>query len=235
MRKPKMILFDYGGTLCEERNVDFLRAEKELFRFVTANPHHITPEEACAEVGEIFEKFGEIRKKGFEVDECQVQRLTNDLLGLEFSLSAEEIADLIFRHSCRLEPMPHVRELLTYLKDNGIRTGVISNIAWLCDSLAARIREALPESDFEFVITSSEYGIRKPDPMLFEIALNRAGLEADDVWYCGDNWEADVCGARNAGMTPVWYTDKQGDCLCVKDWRELIAVLEQCDTSGCGL
>lgn len=227
MRKPKMILFDYGGTLLRETNVDFLRAERVAFRYVTANPRGITPETACRTAMEVFEKFAAVRKNGYEVDERQVQRLTSDLLGLEFSIPVEEIADLIFSNACDLEPVPHIGELLVYLKNNGIRTGVVSNIAWLQQSLERRIREALPESSFEFVITSSEYGIRKPDKMLFEIALHKAGLDAADVWYCGDTYDADVCGARNAGLTPVWYTDREGDCLCVKDWRELIAVMEK--------
>ena len=50
--------------------------------------------------------------------------------------------------------------------------------------------------------------IRKPDPRLFEIALLKAGLTADKVWYCGDSFRADVLGAREAGIFPVWYEDE---------------------------
>ena len=44
----------------------------------------------------------------------------------------------------------------------------------------------------------------KPDPRIFEILLERAGLAADEVVHGGDDAEADVEGARAAGVLPVW-------------------------------
>jgi hypothetical protein len=44
-QKPKMILFDYGGTLLCEPGWDMLRGERALFENVITNPHHYTPEE----------------------------------------------------------------------------------------------------------------------------------------------------------------------------------------------
>ena len=47
-QKPKMILFDYGGTLLCEPEWDMLRGERALFKHVVANPHHFTPEQLCS-------------------------------------------------------------------------------------------------------------------------------------------------------------------------------------------
>ena len=47
-QKPKMILFDYGGTLLCEPDWDMLRGECALFKHVVANPHHFTPEQLCS-------------------------------------------------------------------------------------------------------------------------------------------------------------------------------------------
>ena len=41
--------------------------------------------------------------------------------------------------------------------------------------------------------------------MIFELALRKADLAADKIWYCGDSIKADVYGAHNAGIFPVHY------------------------------
>ena len=137
--------------------------------------------------------------------------------------------------------MPCANEMLVYLENRGIRTGVISNIGFSGDALTERLNRLLPDNRFEFVIASSEYMIRKPDPMLFELALRKARLEAQAVWFCGDSPIADIAGASSAGLFPVWYEDltmenpfreknyKLPECehLHIHDWQELIDVLEK--------
>ena len=79
--------------------------------------------------------------------------------------------------------------------------------------------------------------LRKPQPMLFELALRKAGLTASEVWFCGDNPQADIEGAAAAGMFPVWFDsdvdDREGGdkpaprcaCLHIRRWAELTARL----------
>lgn len=79
---------------------------------------------------------------------------------------------------------------------------------------------------------------------MFEIALRKAGLTADKVWYCGDSMEADVFGAKSVDIFPVLYSgeapdgtdpfEKQNEGLTIDfeylhihDWRELIEILEK--------
>lgn len=109
--------------------------------------------------------------------------------------------------------------------------------------LEALFDRLLPGNQFEFVLASSDYLFRKPNRLMFEIALQKAGLSADKVWYCGDSIEADVYGARNVGIFPVLYEGTTPDhvdpfahqndgleidfeYLHIHDWREIIAVLE---------
>ena len=124
--------------------------------------------------------------------------------------------------------------------DNAIRSGVISNIGFSGHALKNRINRLLPDNRFEFIIASSEYMVRKPNPLIFRLALSKANLSADEVCYCGDNTENDVMGAYGAGIFPVWYhsliqndwrdetLDKKPECehLYINDWLELIDVLE---------
>ena len=57
---------------------------------------------------------------------------------------------------------------------------------------------------FEAGLAAREAGMMKPDPRIFEILLGRAGLAAHEVVHVGDDPEADVEGARAAGVLPVW-------------------------------
>jgi len=78
--------------------------------------------------------------------------------------------------------------------------------------------------------------------MIFELALHKANLQPSDVWYCGDNIKADVYGARNAGIFPVFYEEKtvenpwlgQNDGLKIDfehlhihSWGEMINILNK--------
>jgi putative hydrolase of the HAD superfamily len=57
---------------------------------------------------------------------------------------------------------------------------------------------------FPVIVVSEEAGVWKPDPGIFEIALERAGVAAADAIYVGDSAEHDVPGAHAAGLRAVW-------------------------------
>lgn len=57
--------------------------------------------------------------------------------------------------------------------------------------------------DVRAIVVSSDHGYRKPDPRLFETALEALGTSADRAVYIGDNVERDICGAKNAGMGAI--------------------------------
>ena len=57
---------------------------------------------------------------------------------------------------------------------------------------------------FETNLSAREAGMMKPDPRIFDMLLQRSGLRADEVAHVGDDPEADVEGARGAGVHPVW-------------------------------
>ena len=62
-----------------------------------------------------------------------------------------------------------------------------------------------PNNKFEFVIGSSDYGVRKPTKYIFDLGISKSGLKAEDIWYVGDKISVDIEGSRKAGMVPVLY------------------------------
>ncbi len=237
-KRPEMIIFDYGGTIISESEFQAFNGQKEIFRYATANPMGLTAEQMNAHVREVYARILEYKRAGGEIHQHQFMRLAYESIGMEFSLSYEELERMEWDAAAPGESMPHVEELLEYLHSSGIRTGVISNIGWSGAALSRRINRLLPDNHFEFIIASSEYGLRKPDPLLFRVALQKASLPAESVWYCGDTPSADVLGAHGVGMFPVLFTGRPHNAenpadldgsigyLTVHDWRELITLLE---------
>lgn len=241
MTKPEMIIFDYGQTLAHEPNFDLSRGYDELFKHITKNPDNVTAEELKLFGDRIFQMQREVTRTGYEPHGHQGNRAVFDYYGVEFDVNIEEVERIIWDNTSMGAIMPHADELLRYLEANSIRYGIISNIGWSGKALTDRMNRLFPNNKFEFIIASSEYGIRKPDRILFDIALRKAGLTANKVWYCGDSIEIDVKGAISAGMTPVLYECSEvespwgnrndglyGCCeyLHFRDWRELIKLLK---------
>jgi HAD superfamily hydrolase (TIGR01549 family) len=92
---------------------------------------------------------------------------------------------------------------LQRLHQMGYRLAAVSNAAddentqVLVDKLGAR-------PYFEFVLSSAEQGIRKPNPVIFHFALERLGVSAERAVMVGDTLGADILGAINTGIFAIW-------------------------------
>ena len=91
------------------------------------------------------------------------------------------------------------------LKQRGYRMGVISNAGDDAD-VQTLVDKTNIRRDLDFVVSSAAFGIRKPDPRIFQFALDFWGLPPEQVAMVGDTLEADILGARNAGIFGVWIT-----------------------------
>ncbi|MGV0815853.1 HAD family hydrolase [Mycolicibacterium boenickei] len=90
---------------------------------------------------------------------------------------------------------PDTARVLKSLKTQGIRTAVVSNIAFDVRPAFAAIGAA---DDVDEFVLSFEVGVVKPDPAIFTTALERLGVPAQDTLMVGDSEEADG-GARAVG------------------------------------
>ena len=240
---PAMILFDYGHTLLYEPDWDPVRGDRELLRYAVRNPKNCTVDDIRREAVTVFAEIENVQKTmDYDISGIVGDRLVYDHLGIEFSLSPTERENVFWTAASPGVRMPDVGVMLDWLNVHGVRTGVISNNLFSGAALRDRLDRLLPENRFEFVLSSADYMIRKPDPRLFEIALIKADLPPERVWYCGDNYAADVVGSHRAGIFPVWYEDRSVErspsnpehteggedlpCLAVGSWTEFIEILE---------
>jgi putative hydrolase of the HAD superfamily len=120
-----------------------------------------------------------------------------------------------------------VRRALPNLKQAGYYMAVISNREKPFHDL---MESHDLEPFFEFSLAAGEVDSYKPEPGVFEHALKRANLTAQEVVYVGDNYFADVVGSRRAGLRPVLYDPlgifPEADCATIKSFDELKSVIE---------
>lgn len=244
MNKPEMIIFDYGHTLLYQPNFNTSNGNRAIYPYINRNPRNISFEEYDRIIINLFAKIKAERGSILEIHEHNFLKLAWEYMDISMSISVEEAERIIMNGISKGGVMPYATEMLDYLNTEGIRAGVISNNCFSGNALKDLFDRLLPNNRFEFVLASSDYIFRKPHPMMFEVALQKAGLTADKVWYCGDSVEADVYGAKNARMFPVWYEGKATDGtnpfasqnagvevdfehLHIYDWRELENILRE--------
>jgi HAD superfamily hydrolase (TIGR01509 family) len=107
---------------------------------------------------------------------------------------AEALYGRVIDPSC-WTPYPDTADVLNGLREQGIKTAVVSNIAF--DVRPAFSAIGATDNVDEFVL-SFEVGAVKPDAAIFETALSRLGVSAQHAVMIGDSAEADG-GAREIG------------------------------------
>ena len=119
-------------------------------------------------------------------------------------------------------------ETLAVLKEQGYSLGVLSNRD---KSYSGYLAERGLDEFFSLAVFAGEAGMYKPDPGVFHYLLEKAGVSADESIYVGDNYYADVVGAREAGMSPVLLDvnnlfDAPG-CPVIQSHSQIIQLLER--------
>jgi putative hydrolase of the HAD superfamily len=98
--------------------------------------------------------------------------------------------------------------LLEALRERGLKLGLVSNAfdpGWL---LHRDLEQMGLAQRLDFSVFSSEIGLRKPHPAIFEHALGALGVEPERTLFVGDRLFEDVRGAAELGMTTVqalWF------------------------------
>jgi putative hydrolase of the HAD superfamily len=137
-----------------------------------------------------------------EISEADFLRRLGDALGGEVEL--EGFGERYFKH---LHPNDEMIELMRRLRDRGLRMALLTNNVREWEPLW---RAKLPDIDeiFEVVVDSAFVGMRKPEPGIYELTLERLGdgVVAGDCLFI-DDIEANCEMAEELGMTAVHYRE----------------------------
>ena len=92
---------------------------------------------------------------------------------------------------------PDVVPALAALRARGLRLVVVSNANGRLRALFDRLELT---SWFDHILDSHEWGVEKPDPKLFHLAVEQSGADPSTTVHVGDLYHVDVVGARKAGL-----------------------------------
>jgi putative hydrolase of the HAD superfamily len=125
-------------------------------------------------------------------------------------------------------PETDAQPTLAELRQRGYHLGVVSNAA---DDRNVRslIKKSGVNPYLEVIVTSAAMGIRKPNPRIFQAALEHWGVPPERAAMVGDTLGADILGARNAGLFSIWLT-RRADTPGNRDHLDTIKPDAQVDT-----
>lgn len=112
---------------------------------------------------------------------------------------------------------------LEALRGRGLQLTVVSNAN---GTLCAHMERLGLSRYVDCVLDSCDWGVEKPDPRLFELALERSGAARSSTIHVGDLYQVDVVGARAAGIRGVLLDEhdlyRAVDCPKVRSLGELV-------------
>jgi len=125
---------------------------------------------------------------------------------LDFAMESYGLSDADLRGELmdlydRLEAYPEVPEMLRTLKQAGMKTAILSN--GTKDMIAKATDAAGITNDLDHVVTVEPLEIYKPDPRVYQLAVDELGVEAGRILFFSSNaW--DVSGASHFGYRVMW-------------------------------
>jgi putative hydrolase of the HAD superfamily len=151
-------------------------------------------------------------------------------LELEFPESVAERLETCFRlnYPLHCHITQDTESTLHNLRDRGIKLGIITNGPTVWQSRKIDALGIAPL--FDAIVISGNEGFEKPDPRIFAVALERCRAMPAESMFVGDHPEADIRGAKGAGMVPVWkqmtYWEVPGDVARIEKISEVVSLLE---------
>ena len=141
-------------------------------------------------------------------------------IGLPVKTAAiKEATKIRFEFTVRsLMPRPHAIEILSYLKKEGYKTGLVSD----CSHEVSIVWESTPFAKLiDIPVFSCEVGVKKPDPRIYFMALEQLAIEPQDCLYIGDGSSHELTGALKVGMHPVWIRIPNEDKFRIdeEEWK----------------
>ncbi|HEX3747031.1 MAG TPA: HAD family hydrolase [Bryobacteraceae bacterium] len=214
MTKISALLFDVNGTLIDIETDEWM---EEAYRAVG---HYLTYQGIRLRRGEVRDLYFQTMKEQFagktekypEFDVVAVWReiLDRHATGVTRSLPPEKLAHMpLFLAEMqrgisrkRLRAFPQTLEALAHLKTTH-KLAIVSD---------AQTAYGLPElratglaEFFDPIVISGDYGFRKPDPRLFQAALDKLGVSPQEALFIGNDHFRDIGGAREVGMKTILF------------------------------
>jgi len=208
----RAIAFDYGDTLGDLRVAEqkLLETYGDIRRMLEAQAQRDIPEAAdliqnitvrvMSMVGASYARH--------ELEELDVLALFEEALsalGLEVPPeTVQQIHELEYRAVVSLRTVPPENlDALAALRARGLKLGLVSNAHFLPALMLEDFERMGLAQYMDAIVTSSQLGVRKPHPAIFERILDELGVAPEEAVFVGDKMREDIVGPKELGMRAV--------------------------------
>ena len=233
------IIFDYGGTLdtnarhwahvlwegYQHANVPVSEAQfREAYVFgerALAKAPIVKPED----------NFHTVLLKKLDQETAELLRMgVWQITEPERQIHIIAIAD--YCNNYVLRNLESSRTVLDTLKDR-YNLVLVSNFY---GNIEAILRDFRLEHYFSAIVESAVVGVRKPDPAIYRLGVEAAGVDASEVLVVGDSYDKDIVPAKAIGCKAVWLkgegwkpeiVDESLPDAIIKSLNELVGLLHQ--------
>ena len=200
-------LFDLYGTLVDiQVDEDSPRLWNELAAAFRERDIPVEPSDLRQRFQAFLREEAERGREGFLMDPVFRRLLTSLDAGNDVVRVGRLFRELSMK---QMHLRPYVEPLFGQLHRSDVKVGIVSNT----EALLTRFElDTLPIlQTAEAIVLSSDVGVRKPDPEIFQLAVSRIGATSDTAVFIGNDWAADVLGARRAGISAIYLNEKLTD------------------------
>ena len=214
----KAVFFDLGGTLIEYENHDWATLGKMGLAAVHPFLKNLYPQLPQPDL--FAQTFYRHLRELLDQREIHAEISLYDAVDIilrKMSLDvsdglAHQFVDIYYKPVTeQISVIAGANELLQTLKRAGLKIGLISNTIFPEKFHLQELADFGLRKYFDFTIFSSSVGMRKPAGGIFKMALGLAGGSPAETIFIGDRFDADIAGAKNAGIAAVWIFHENRD------------------------
>ncbi len=203
----KAIIFDYVGTLVNCKGYSMDASKEKLYLALLDEGFGVNQEKFMQAYSVTHEKYRKVRYE-------QLREVTNavwvaeSLTNIGFQVLPEDsrvksALNVFFQDFLKtLELRDGAKKLLKRAQAK-CKVGLISNFTY-APVIYSSLRQLRINDFFRVVVVSEEMGWRKPSSHIFECALKRLQVQADQAVYIGDSPVEDMKGAKEAGLKTIF-------------------------------
>lgn len=200
---PKAVLFDLDDTLFDHQHASACALGELRNRYAA----DIAFEVFAAEHARVLEKYHLRFLNGeFTLDAARAARMVEMFAAFGEAVSEAKAVEVALRyrelHQANRRLVAGAGELLEALHGR-TKLAIVTNNS--VTEQWDKLRYLGIADHFDAMLISEEIGMTKPDRAIFHAALFRLDCAQGDAVMVGDNWEADVMGARAAGISAIWF------------------------------
>lgn len=192
--KYKAVIFDLFGTLVDKVPMDVYYNELRDMAITVS----VSPDDFRRWWFDTYDDRGMGKFKSYEAN---IEYICNNLGIHTDENQIIHAVEIVREYGARyIKPRQYTVELLTQLKSEGYKTGLISDCGVEIPKIMAKLR-ITPLLDT--AVYSCLIGTQKPDPRIYQLTADKLRVRPEECLYIGDGDSHELTGALQVGMHPV--------------------------------